>query len=541
MKHPDPYFNQAHSEPQSSNGLDCSEAVSGKSRIKNGTKSAIRQITLLGLLGCASPLVLAASFDLADGVSLEWDTIARYSAAWRVEDQDKTLLANPNGDDGNRNFKKGLIQNRFDLISEADLNFGDFGAFVRGRTYYDDQYQQSNDHNSPDTANSTSVAHNRFTKDSKELSGDKAELLDAFVYGSFDISDRVLSLRAGRQVVNWGESLFIQGGISSAMSPLDATKANLPGVELKEIFLPVGQIFGQIDLTENISVSGYYQYEWDKTRLDAAGSYFSTDDFIDDGGESLILAPGLSAARGKDKDASDSGQYGIAVHYLAEELNATEFGFYYINYHDKLPQVIGGDFINPAPGVFLPTSYHLEYAEDIKLYGLSISTVVGDTNVGAEISYRKDQPVMVGELVAPERVDAVQAQASVIHIFGDNPLMDNLTMTAEVAYNRVSDPKGELVNDQDAWGYTVSFESEFNGVAPGVDLTVPVNLSQGVDGKSSLPGTFSEGASSLGVSAQFTYLNNFQTEIGYTAFFGDVEDNALTDRDFVSLNVKYSF
>ena len=36
--------------------------------------------------------------------------------------------------------------------------------------------------------------------------------------------------------MSWGESLFIANGISSAQSPLDLTKANIPGTELKDIF-----------------------------------------------------------------------------------------------------------------------------------------------------------------------------------------------------------------------------------------------------------------------------------------------------------------
>ncbi len=36
-------------------------------------------------------------------------------------------------------------------------------------------------------------------------------------------------------------------------------------------------------------------------------------------------------------DADDQGQWGIAVRWFAENLNSTEFGFYYKNYHSKIP------------------------------------------------------------------------------------------------------------------------------------------------------------------------------------------------------------
>ncbi|MDF5809803.1 DUF1302 family protein [Pseudomonas aeruginosa] len=37
-----------------------------------------------------------------------------------------------------------------------------------------------------------------------------------------------------------------------------------------------------------------------------------------------------------DRDARDSGQYGFALRYFADELN-TEFGAYTMNYHSRLP------------------------------------------------------------------------------------------------------------------------------------------------------------------------------------------------------------
>jgi len=42
-------------------------------------------------------------------------------------------------------------------------------------------------------------------------------------------------------------------------------------------------------------------------------------------------------ARDKDVEGSDDGQWGVAVRYFADWLNATEFGFYAMNYHSRLP------------------------------------------------------------------------------------------------------------------------------------------------------------------------------------------------------------
>ena len=60
---------------------------------------------------------------------------------------------------------------------------------------------------------------------------------------------------------------------------------------------------------------GYYQYEWERTRLPAAGSYFSAGDFLFDGGERIRVAPGVpnGIARGPDIEAKDSGQFGLGL------------------------------------------------------------------------------------------------------------------------------------------------------------------------------------------------------------------------------------
>ena len=510
------------------------------------TSAKLRNLALSGLMLAASDGALALSADLGDAGTLRWDNVLRYSSAWRVASQDDELLADVNGDDGNRNFDGGQVQSRFDLLSEIDLNFGDYGAFVRGRAYYDDVYARAdNDHDSPATSNNVSTDHDRFTEDTRELMGKKAELLDAFLYGHASLGEQHLSLRAGRQVINWGESLFLQGGVSSGQGPLDATRANQPGVELKEIFLPVGQVMAQLDLTDSMSVSAYYQYEWEETRLNPAGSYFSFQDFLDEGGESFILDPtfGLKAQRGGDEDASDSGQYGVAVRYAAESLNYSEFGLYYLNYHDKLPQLQFADFAMPFPGVVIPTTYHLEYEEDIELYGGSFNTVLGGATIAGEVSYRQGQPVqLAGALPTYERANTWQAQVSTVYVFGTNPLMDNLSFAGEVGANAVNSYESdELAKDRSAWGFTARVIPEYFGVLRGLDMKLPVTVSHGANGVSSVPGTFTEGVTNASLTAEFTYLDNYQASLGYTGFFGSAEDNKQADRDFVSMSLSYSF
>ena len=53
--------------------------------------------------------------------------------------------------------------------------------------------------------------------------------------------------------MSWGESLIFPG-VSGAQSPVDVVKASLPGIEAKEVLLPVGQVSGQWSLNESFSL-----------------------------------------------------------------------------------------------------------------------------------------------------------------------------------------------------------------------------------------------------------------------------------------------
>ncbi|MFP3581770.1 DUF1302 family protein, partial [Arthrobacter sp. SIMBA_036] len=79
-------------------------------------------------------------------------------------------------------------------------------------------------------------------------------MLDSYLYGSWQVADRPFNLRLGRQVVYWGESVYNGNGIASTMSPIDASKSNVPGVEIKERTLPTGQLFASYSLTDALDL-----------------------------------------------------------------------------------------------------------------------------------------------------------------------------------------------------------------------------------------------------------------------------------------------
>jgi hypothetical protein len=100
-----------------------------------------------------------------------------------------------------------------------------------------------------------------------------------------------LRLRAGRQVISWGESTFIPNGIN-VINPVDLSKLRVPGSELKEGLIPTAGIWGSQELTKAASVEGFYLTNFDKVRLDPRGSYFSNNDAASDDADRVVVSFG---------------------------------------------------------------------------------------------------------------------------------------------------------------------------------------------------------------------------------------------------------
>lgn len=531
---------------------------------KVATSLAAAAFPLLAPLGAH-----ALEWNNGDGLSLDLDTTLAYSVARRMESPSAVLLTGnpiigPNADDGNRNFDKGdLTTNRFTAVTDLNLNHQDYGGvFVRGRAWYDFVYAgdpASGNASTTGTCNRATGSCATFSDAVEDYHKKRAEILDAFVYTDFNLpSDSNLSLRAGRQVISWGESMFLHGGISAAQNPLDVSKLNIPGTELKEAFLPQESARALLTLTPSLSLEGYYRWGYQRSRIDAPGSYMGTADFVGEGAERVLIpvGPGIFARLPVVSQEPDNEQgYGVAVRYLADWLNSTEFGLYHINYDDTLPSV------QLLPAVFGPRLV-IDYFEDVKLYGASFGTTIGDTNVSGEVNYRDGQPVQLAIpgafYYAPART--VQAQASVIHVFGPSSMWDNLSFIGEVGWNYVvgiDDPRRlvnrsteeALDNDRSAWGFIASVKGEWYNVYQGVNLTVGSTYRQDVRGKSAVPFTFTEGVKQLSLAAELTY-NQYSAELRYTNYLTNPADiggaklelaHLNADRDFLSLILKYRF
>jgi hypothetical protein len=178
-----------------------------------------RGVGLIVLSAVLSTLMAAPgeAFDLStDKVTFLIDTTLSWGARYRLDDRDERIigLANGgeafsvNGDDGNLNFSPGLSSNAVKATIDVDIRLKNVGAFFRGSGFYDFELEDGDRARTP------------LSKPALDWVGSRAELLDAYVWWRFNAGDRRGQLRGGQQVLNWGESTFIPGGIS-VVNPVD--------------------------------------------------------------------------------------------------------------------------------------------------------------------------------------------------------------------------------------------------------------------------------------------------------------------------------
>lgn len=541
-------------------------------------------LTLTVLVGGFVP-VSSHAFEFDTGnpdLRVRWDNSLKYSSAWRTKDPSSKLTegqAALNQDDGDRNFNKGLISSRLDLLSEFDVTYGDVGARVSGAAWYDDVYNRGTDNNDPSRANSYSVNYDEFPDATRKLHGRKGELLDAFVFGKTEVADMQLSGRLGQYGMQWGESLFYGvNGIAGGMAPIDIVKAqSVPNSQFKELIRPTQQVSGQLQLTPDVSIGAYYKLEWEANRFPSEGSYFSASDTFGDAGERLFIGapviPGgqpLAFFHGKDKDAKDSGQGGVQLRWRTD---AVDWGFYAIRFHSQSPQLnvrpnLAG--LNPQTGK--AGEYYWVYPEGIEAFGTSFSTTIDSFNVAGEVSTRWNQPLAstrqrtlaVGEAIN-NNDDPLYATGRTLHAnvswlasLEPNFLVPESSFLGEIAWNRVMsvtknraaiDPQA----DRDAASLRLVYEPMYRQFMPGLDLSVPMGASYTNGSSEALgPGFGVDHGGDMNIGFKGNYLNVWNLGLTYTHYYGPEGTSinsssqysyrqALKDRDYLAFTVSRTF
>ena len=456
-----------------------------------------RRAKLALAVSLASTSAWGVSFNVGP-VEGQIDSELSIGASWSTAKADRNLIGANNGgkgqseisDDGRLNFKRGeTFSKLFTGMHALELKYGDSGLYVRGKYWYDFELQ--------DDSRPFKPVSDSGRKASAQSAG--AQLLDAFVYHNYEIADQPGAARLGKQVVSWGEGVFIGGGIN-AINPTDVSAYRRPGTEYKDGLVPVNLFYISQNLTDNLSAEAFYQLDWEQSQADNCGTFFSQSDVMADGcsGNYRVMSKrsaldvadlaaltgagvdvngeGVLVRRGADRNARNGGQFGVAMHYVFEPLD-TEFGAYYMNYHSRDPILSAGaapqSAYNAAAGagglgsmiVAGNSSYYVEYPEDIHLYGLSFATRLSTgTAWKGELSYRPNAPVQLNSndllyanitllpglasasplTVTPgadvqgyRRKEITQFQTSLSHVFDNAMGANRLTVTGEVGVTYV--------------------------------------------------------------------------------------------------------
>jgi len=175
-----------------------------------------------------------------------------------------------NGDDGRLNFDRGdLTGATFKASHDLQITWENFTVFARWFEFYDA------------VMNGNPGQRSGFSDEVRGTVGRDAKLLDLFISGKFDVAGLDLNVRAGKQVISWGEGTFILNGIN-VVNPIDVTAFRRPGSEIKEGLVPVNSISASINTPiEGLGLSGFYMLDFEPYEIDAAGTPFSGADTID--------------------------------------------------------------------------------------------------------------------------------------------------------------------------------------------------------------------------------------------------------------------
>ena len=387
------------------------------------TNKFSKAVLAVGLTAVMAPSAQAMNFEVG-GVNAQWTTTLTESFGIRAIDPSCALTGDPTSggsgggcgaaantktwgpaDAGSLNYKKwqpytvaskattelllNMPQQEMSFLGRASFVF-DAAAADTARTGLGDKAMER-------------VVHNE-------------QLYDLWLGKKFHLGDVDGRVRVGNQVVNWGESLFLFGGINATNS-IDYQKALIPGTQIKEFVLPAPMVSVAANVAPGVNVEGYYQFMYNKNIYPPVGSYWSAVDILGPGRREPIFIDGNNfnaygmdpAAQRRsgvslpffipgidDKNAGDQGQYGISAHYKAAG-SVVDYGLYFLNYHDKAPVLNFVGDANAPVGI----DYQWSYRQNRKLFGASTNFPLGDWAIGSEFSYRPKDAISLSGCYTP--------------------------------------------------------------------------------------------------------------------------------------------
>ena len=497
-------------------------------------------------LGVA-PAAQAFLFDFA-GAKGSFDTTISVGGLYRMNDADRDLYGlsagglqrSVNADDGNLNYRSGMVSFLAKANHDLFIKYQNSGVFVRG-FYFNDLVNSNGQRD-----------RTPLSDEASKIVAQGAELLDAYVYFNETVAGMPATIRVGRQVLSWGESTFIPNGVNS-INPIDVAKLRTPGSELKEALRPLMMVSGSLNMTEELSLEAFILLDWERTRVDPPGTYFSTNDFVAKGGKKVYLGFGAIAdssplgaiARGRDREPGTGGQYGLNLRWLAHGLADTEFGLFYMNYHSRLPVISAN-----TPTV--PVNTALVGSDTGAILGANATFMAGLVPAATSVSL---PPATALQLLIGASLGAVPTSAVPAALL---PLLPTVAgVSGQIAQREllVAAATGRYLIEfpEDIHLVGASFNTSLNGIALQGELSYRSSQPVQIDDVELLFAALSPlsarfaGNNQLGAYALNTYIPGFRRVKVWTGqmtatkvmrgFFGADQTTLLAEAGFVSVDL----
>jgi Protein of unknown function (DUF1302) len=492
----------------------------------------------------------AFEFDVGPDIVGRWDNTLQYIVGMRVQGIDPRIGNNPVFDESEYKFGHAgsVVTNRVSDLTEIDLTYRqDYGVRVTASAFKDFAYNDSVKFNpgfaAPGVPYSalSSYAGNKYSSYTRYYYDENVQLLDAFTFGTFDLSGHSTSVKLGRVAQVWGTGFFFgDKSISYSQNESDYIKgAAAPGSTVKELAIPRAQVYAQTSITPEVALAAQYFLEYEHDLLPEGGTYLGITDFLFNGPTRLLGA----IPHGNDLRPSNvNDNFGVRATWTPELLSGGTLGFYYRRFDETQPWVLFG--VNPATGAL---NYHLSYAQGTQLYGISLDKSVGSVSSGFEISYRQNTALNSATGPLPTdlsgrsgpRGNTINVIANSLVLLKKNPLYEAGTLTAEVAFtqkvgdtrnaalyngtgNSLGCPSGNKwygCSTNNAVGIAAQFDPQWLQVFPGTDIDMPIFMMYGVYGNpASLSVVTPQGTLAYTVGMHALIQNKYNVTLQYNGF-----------------------
>lgn len=391
--------------------------------------------------------------------------------------------ASNNHDDGNLNFDRyELTQAVAKAGMSLSLEWRGLRFFGRGYAFYNTDYDSPYTLRLPNVqTEATTTAPGQLRRGigqpatiasptqhadaiRKEIGYD-LRLLDAYVGGDIDLGERPVSVRVGRQPINWGESTLLIVNSLNTFSPPDLNALFRPAyLQLEEVLPPIGALWLSTELVDNVHLEGFWQYDWEPASIPPPGAFLSTVDMgthnersyaftaFGKGAEDpdclaypdqLMLSAATADCNRVDflaqKEPRGGFQGGLRLSMYADWLNdGTEIALYAARYHSRLPYVsfYAGDYgCLSGPGAPAPSgAAATDLPAVLQACPGADARLVAEAFVGAPNRDQQIGPDGTALALDSIRAQLVYPEGIALYGLSFNTNLGDLALQGEIAY-----------------------------------------------------------------------------------------------------------